>query len=102
MAFAEASADKGCVTNSCSFQSMLYLGFVRYSYERRGWVTYSHGTDIKETSSMLGSVKVNDTLLSCSVNRELSRRVKQSPAATWTRKAVHSDLQLAIKLIKYS
>lgn len=64
-------------------------------------MTYTHSTDIKETSNQLGSLKVKDCTLSCSVNRELSRRVKQTTAATWTRRAVHSDLQLALKLTRY-
>lgn len=76
----------------------MYLCFC--SYERRGWVTYTHGTDIKEASNQLGNIKVRDSLLSCSVNRELTRRVKHTTATAWTRKAVHSDLQLAIKLIR--
>lgn len=72
-----------------------------FRYERRGWVTYTHSTDIKEASNQLGTVKVKDCTLSCSVNRELTRRVKQATAATWTRKAVHSDLQLAVKFIRF-
>lgn len=80
VAFAEAAADKG--------------------YERRGWVTYSHGTDIKSVCAQL--VKVKDCLLSsCSVNRELTRRVKHRSPATWTRKAVHSDLHMAMELINF-
>lgn len=63
-------------------------------------MTYAHGTDIKSVCAQLSSVKVSDCLLSCSVNRDLTRRVKHSPPATWTRKAVHSDLHMAIELVR--
>jgi len=69
-------------------------------YERRGWVTYNHSTDIKEACSILSTFKVKDTQLTCSVNRDLTRRVKQAPAASWTRKAVRSDLQFALNLVR--
>lgn len=39
--------------------------------------------------------------MNCILNRDLTRRVKPSPAAAWTRKAVQTDLQLVLKLIKY-
>jgi hypothetical protein len=71
-----------------------------HRYERRGWVTYSHGTDIKNVCAELSTVKVKDCQLSCSVNRDLTRRIKHGAPATWTRKAVHSDLHSAIALIK--
>ncbi len=83
------------------FNGGLYLGVLSTSYERRGWVTYTHETDIKEVSGLIGAAKIKDTLLSCSVNRELTRRVKHAPPATWTRKAVHTDLHQVIKLVKF-
>lgn len=63
-------------------------------------MTYSHGADIKNVCAQLSAVKVKDCLLSCSVNRRLTRRIKNAPAATWTRSAVHSDLHMAIELVR--
>ena len=64
-------------------------------------MTYSRDTDIKEVSGLIGAAKIKEAQLSCSVNRELTRRIKHAPAATWSRKAVHSDLLMAIKLVKF-
>lgn len=63
-------------------------------------MTYLHSTDIKTVCAHLGNVKVKDSQLSCSVNRDLTRRVKHAPPAAWTRKAVHSDLLMAIMLVR--
>ena len=39
--------------------------------------------------------------MNCMVNRDLTRRVKQTAqGAVWARKAVHSDLHLVLQLLK--
>ena len=64
-------------------------------------MTYTHETDIKDVCIKLSNMKVKDSLLACSVNRDLTRRVKHAAPAAWARQAVHSDLQLTVKLIRY-
>lgn len=64
-------------------------------------MTYTHETDIKDVSAQLSAMKVRECQLACTINRDLTRRVKHAPPSSWARKAVHSDLQLAIKLIEY-
>ena len=45
--------------------------------------------------------QLKDVQLNCMVNRDLTRRVKQCPlgGVAWARRAIHSDLLLALKLI---
>lgn len=65
-------------------------------------MTFTHATDIRNVCAQLGALKVNDWQLACSVNRDLTRRVKHVSSITWSRRAVHSDLHQAIALVRYS
>jgi hypothetical protein len=69
-------------------------------YERRGWVTYSHNTDIREVTARLTTNKVKDVQLNCMVNRELTRRVKFGQEVSWASRAVHADLHVTLNLVK--
>jgi hypothetical protein len=69
-------------------------------YERRGWVTYSHNTDIREVTARLTTNKVKDVQLNCMVNRELTRRVKFGQEVAWASRAAHNDLLLVLSLVE--
>jgi hypothetical protein len=69
-------------------------------FERRGWVTYSHNTDIREVTARLTTNKVKGVQLNCMVNRELTRRVKFGQEIAWASRAVHCDLHNALTLVK--
>jgi len=63
-------------------------------------VTFLGDTDVNGVMAKLASTKVKDCLLTCSVNRELTRRIKQAPQASWCRKCLQADIGHALKLIE--
>ena len=85
-------------------------------------MTYTYSTDIREVTARLSTSKVSasfrgscysnprryffslidtqELCLNCMVNRDLTRRIKAASGATWSRKAIHSDLKRALQLIR--
>lgn len=69
-------------------------------YSRRGWVTFTHDTNIKDVCWNLSNIRVKEMELSPQANREVNNRVRPINGISCSPMAMQLDINFAIKLVK--
>jgi len=86
-----------------------YPGYLRLSladpapdrkWYRRGWITFTRETKVKEICFSLSSVRFKDVDLSPVLNKDLSQRIRVVSPLSNDKASMRNDLKFAVKLVK--
>merc|ERR1719508_114680 len=86
-----------------------YAGFLRVAlsdpaadrkWSRRGWVTFSKGSNVKEICCSLSGARLGGVELGPVINRELSKRVRLVAGLVSDKKVVRNNIKLASKIVQ--